>query len=230
MEMGRLEIGTSFPVRYQFSLLTKQRTNSLTVSVNKAAIVIAAVAVLWAIIASWLTANEVIGVATEFTTYSCSFGSVLVCGLLNLWLRSNRRLLSTLLKIVAILGALTVIIVACRFSDGTFTFWKMRTVKPSEWHQMISDLLMLDKRGRETNTKININHDETPKSFGSLGLLSDCMGGHAGIGNDPAIFYGVKSRRWGLEIGSNDFSHGRWATFKRVQVGENAWFFVGSDD
>jgi len=209
--------------------VTNQSANSLSVSVSKAAIVTASAAVLLTIIAPWLTANEIIGVLTEFTVYSYSSGIVLFCGLLYLW-RSDRSILSTSRAVIAIIGAIAVIIVSCLHSDKAFVFWKMRAVKPGEWHQMISDLLVLDQRSRNMNTNIYITHDKAPKSFGSLGLLCDYLGGNVGIGNDPAIFFGVKSRRWGLEIGSDDFFRGRRATFSRVQVGENAWFFVGPDD
>jgi hypothetical protein len=94
---------------------------------------------------------------------------------------------------------------------------------------MISELRTLDKKGRETNSTIRIHRDQMPKAFDALGLPGDFMGGHAGIEGSPTMIYGVKGRRWGLVIGSNDFSHGNWASFHRVKVGDDAWFFAGPD-
>ena len=207
-----------------------QNTTSLGTCIRNAAVAVALCIVLYAVMASWLTAHELIRVTTELAGYYSAFGMVLACGVLYYVFDARRTKLSRFVTILGIIGALTVVVISCQYSDATFMFWKLRVVKPGEWQHMVSDLLALDKKGQQTNTKININHDQAPSSFSSLGLTSDCMGGHAGVGNDPAVFYGVKSRRWGLEIGSNDFSHGHWATFKRVQIGYNAWLFVGPDD
>jgi hypothetical protein len=147
-------------------------------------------------------------------------------------------------KLSVIAGALLIVISSCRYSDNTFIFWKIKAVKPQDWGRMISDLRTLDKQGKATNSRIDITREQNglfnptgekimlvplPKSFDALGLSTDCRGGTAGTGINPSIVYGTKSRRWGLVIGSNDFSHGNWALFKHVEVGDDAWFFVGPD-
>jgi hypothetical protein len=223
---------------------TATSTNSGSPFAGTMAIVLMVIGVLWALSASWLTANEWITTYTEFNTYFWSGCLVAVGGLVCITLRSGRnpRLKGAIFEMA--LG-LVIIWASCRYSDDTFIFWKVRVVKPAEWQKMVSDLRTLDQKGRESNTRFEITKEKDglfnptrekialvspPKSFDPLGLLSDFRGGHAGIDSgNPTVVYGVKSRRWGLVIGSSDFSHGEWSFFKRVQVGDNAWFFAGPD-
>jgi hypothetical protein len=69
-----------------------------------------------------------------------------------------------------------------------------------------------------------------PRSFDALALPGDWSGVHSGLGGHPIMVCGVKSRSWGLAIGSTNFSYGKWATCQRVEVGDEVWFFVETFD
>ena len=209
------------------------------------AILTAALGALWALTSSWLTAHNLIPVTTEITGDFFSVVAVLVAGLVCFASDDRPKWQGRLLTLLWTSAGILIEIVGCQMSDDNFLRWKMHAIDDATWNRMISELRAIDEKGQAEEARIDITKEQgglfnpttnkvlmvpVPEVFDALGRRDDFMGGHAGVGNDPAMFYGVKSRRWGLEIGTNDFSHGHWATFKRVKVGENAWLFAGPDD
>jgi len=189
-----------------------------------------ATAVLWALMGSWLTANNITEASTEFSDYFYSFWIVLVGGFIYFRSDSRRIAWSRAATLVGTGPALLIVFESCQYSDDTFVFWKMKSIKPAAWQQMISELRLIDEKWR-INGPAFIPRDQAPKSFDALGLPGDYSGIYMRAGGHPGIVCGVKSRRWGLAIGSNDFSYGNgnWVSFKRVQVGKDVWFFAGPD-
>jgi hypothetical protein len=185
-----------------------------------------AAAVLWASMASWFTAHNIIGTFAEINSYFWSCCVVIVGGFL-CFLKGFRKSIG----IIGTTAALLTIVTSCRYSDHTFIFWKIKAIQPATWNQMISDLRSLDeKRLKGRADSIHFSYDSMPSSLRALGLPGDCGGVYADYEGRPDVMGGVKSRRWGLAIGSNNFSRGDWISFNRVQVGDDAWFFAGPSD
>jgi len=188
--------------------------------------------VLRSLFGSWLTANEFTELGTEIEWYLWSFLLVLFGGLIYAFYPSNG---ASWLKAASVLGmavAVCIVFESCKYSDDSFFFWKIKAVKPEVWKQLVSDLRMLDKKWQEFHDDEPhfIPRDKAPRSFDTLALPADWSGVHSGVRNHPIMVCGGKSRTWGLVLGSVNFAGGRWATYKRVQVGEDVWFFEGLGD
>jgi hypothetical protein len=197
-----------------------------------AACLACAVGVLWALLGSWLTANEFTEAAMEFQGYFFSFCMVLIGGFICLLTGFGRTIWSTAATLLGIMAALLIVYLACRYSNNSFVFWKLRAVKPAVWQKMVSDLRALDlqKHKNGPDAPFFIPRVQAPRSFDTLALPGDWSGVHSGFGDHPLMMCGVKSRSWGLAIGWTNFSYGVWATCKRVEVGEEVWLFAGTFD
>ena len=185
-------------------------------------------AIIWSTTASWFTAHNFFGSRAESISYLCSFVLILI-GVF--WLASLKKTSSWRGKTMILVGAiasLAIVLGSCTCGNDTFRYWKMKAVSPENWHQMAGDL----KTVRELVKPDDINENGRfegrviPTNFDKLGLRTECMGGNVGDGTDPYVVYGTQERRWGLVIGSNVFVKKRW---KRVQVADDCFFYVGSD-
>jgi hypothetical protein len=188
--------------------------------------------ITWALLGSWLTANEITDASTEFQGYTFSFLLVLFGGFIYFLYEPRWTVLSKAVTVTGTVLGLLIVIKTCKYSDDTFIFWKMRAVKPATWNQMVADLRSLDGKWREFDPHVPhfIPREQAPRSFDALALPQDWTGVHNGAGDHPIMVCGVKSRRWGLVLGSTNFFYGSWARFKRVEVGDDAWFFAGPGD
>jgi hypothetical protein len=189
------------------------------------------ICVVWAMSSSLLTALNIISSPFEIVSYKfCLFFTICGAALCEHSMgETGTRRWSVL--VLGTFCSLAVILVAWLCSNETFMVWKMKTISPSTWRQMVLELKELGRSGVTAGADVDlpIHRRQIPKLFDKLGSPSEHGGGNTATGNNPYLQYGTQVRTWGLVIGSNYFSHGTWAISHRVQVWDDGYFFVGPD-
>jgi hypothetical protein len=194
------------------------------------------IAVIWSIVAPWLSANNVITVWAELSTrwlllLVLLFGASAHLGNLSRpW-----PLRSFFCRCVAATFALMMFVAMWFLSDKAFLYWKMRAIPPEAWVQMVSDVEKVGRQSAESGTNCLSGTMPPPKSLQRLGLAGDYGGGSAQFVSRPeytglvvSIDFGYKVRGWGLFVGPEKLAKGHWPGFERRRVGTNAFFFIGS--
>lgn len=199
-------------------------------------IALMALALGWSTCAPWLSANKLISVWTELTSYlTCLI--VVICGAVlyivsrnasKTWARIDTR------SVVALSAFLAVVALSLS-SNRAFFFWKSRAVPVDAWSQMILDLERVARLSAETGTNYLSSAVPPPMSLRQLGLGNDYAGGSGHLVNSPEytgvaadIEFGNKVRVWGLHVGSEMSLNEFCPDCRHRRVGPNAFFYVGS--
>ncbi len=194
------------------------------------------VAAVWSIAAAPLSANLVISVLAEFTSYWLALFGVLFGGYL--LLRNQEQPVAprgSLWRGPCVVLALAVVVVSWRWSDDQFVFWKTRAIPSGAWPQMTSDLEAFGRQvaqGGKTSLPMT---RPPPKSLQQLGLGTDYSGGVANVWDSPqytgvfaVITFGYKARSWGLIVGPEERAKSYCPRGTCLRVSTNAFFFIGS--
>jgi hypothetical protein len=124
---------------------------------------------------------------------------------------------------------------SCVRSNATFLKWTVRDVTPEEWAGIAADVQTLGEqslKGKTNGESVDIHWAQFPASLGLIGRKEDCSGGRAARSGDQTvgvrIYYGYKSRRWGLYQGpEHNLKSPNITEF--VKVGTNLFFYIGGD-
>lgn len=195
-----------------------------------------ALAVVWSVTASWLSAHQVIAVRAEVLNYKYCVLAV-VCGAFYFIKPAKGAVPKQIVRWGISACALLVAFVAWHFSDKTFTHWKMRAVSASAWQQAAADIEKLAKDAPTVGKAQPWANEpnELPRSADAIGLPRDYAGGFGGTGLfgyggvTACASYGLKPRTWGLFVGTEASVKGRWPKCSYFPVGKNAFFFVGAN-
>jgi hypothetical protein len=193
-------------------------------------------AVVWSMVASWFSANRFITVGTELNSYWLCLGGVVVGAVACIWNRSEGKpLLAVEMRYVVGVCAFVAVVSLSLSSNRTFFFWKMRAIPAKAWPEMVSDLERVGKLSAESGTNYLSGAKAPPKSLQQLGLGNDYAGGSAQWVSFPDyrgviadIEFGNKIRVWGLHFGPEKSLSEFCPNCRRVRVGQNAFFFLGS--
>ncbi len=190
-------------------------------------------AIAFCFAASWFSGRNKITVATELTSYRWA-ALLLLFGAGNL-LQYKNLLLIVRWSIVCFSIVICVIGWIC--SDRSFFYWKFRFVPTTSWAEMKADL---DNERIEIKANDNTNSTtiaDLALSFHRLGLLHDYLGSSSQTvsyedyaGRLANVTFGNKSRIWGLYEGPVQRLNSFCPECRRIRVGDNLYFFVGTKD
>jgi hypothetical protein len=192
--------------------------------------------VTWSVAGPWLSANKFITVGTELT-FSLLCFLVMVFGAVIYFLNLGELKLRLGIGIRGIVGICAFLAVAALLlsSNRMFFFWKLRAIPSSAWSEMVLELEKTGKESIESGTNDLAGTKAPPKSLQQLGLGNDYVGGsaHSGdFGNKGIIVnieFGNKVRVWGLRLGPEKALIEFRPNCRFVRVGQNAFFYVGSN-
>ncbi len=185
----------------------------------------------WIIASTWLAAHRLITVFTELRSLWPCVAAVCFGG----WCIYRTIEGGSKRYVIGLVTAALVVFIpvwAWFLSDAAFFHWKLKSLPPNTWAQVISDIQRIasptSDGGHMSSRK------GAPKSVQQLGLGEDFRGINAwaetssnypGVRGD--VLFGYKSRSWGLWLGPeerlDDFCPGCW----RAPVASKAYFFVG---
>jgi hypothetical protein len=199
-----------------------------------AGIIILLLAVVWSVMAPWLSANQFIAVRAEVLNYKYCVLAV-VCGGFRLIQGGKSGGRRQVVRWVVLVGSLLAVCLAWFLADNAFTYWKMRAVPAAAWQQAASDLERLAKEAPTMGKNQPwANYARyLPKSIQVVGLPEDYAAGHGSAGLYGAegivadVTYGFKPRTWGLFVGTEDPVREGPQKYRTIRVGTNAFFFVG---
>jgi hypothetical protein len=190
---------------------------------------------LWSAAAAWFSAHQLVSVQVELLSYWLVVPTTLISGIK--FAAHKRRCIHSrqfLVRCISSSVALLIALGAWYKSNDIFAFWKLRMISATQWPQMISDLQASGKESADRNGR-SIDVSAMPKSLRFLGNGTDYVSlkgywvdraGYKGL-----IAYtelGYKVRVWGLFVGPEHFLQEGWPRFKRVRVGNNAFFILGA--
>jgi hypothetical protein len=190
----------------------------------------------WSVAAPWLSANKLITVWTELSSYWLCLAGVIWGAVAYALNRSESKTwLSTETRCVVGVCAFVVVLALSLSSNRVFLFWKLRTIPASAWPEMIADLEKVGTLSAESGTNYLSGAKAPPKSLQQLGLGNDYAGGSAHIASFPNysgviadIEFGNKIRVWGLHFGPEKALSEFCPNCRGVRVGPNALFYMGS--
>jgi hypothetical protein len=199
---------------------------------NNIGLIAAIVAVVWSIVAIWLSANQFISPYREGIGWSyllAIIGSVYHSGRL---ISRPLRTLNVVLAIAIPIASLTIIRFASRHSNEMFAYWKLRSVSKAQWQTMSAELNRLSTLEWSDDIP-TISPKDLPSSFSYLGPRTESVGitiwRWDDLGVTANVMYGGRYRTWGMATGPTDrlIAGYRSATYRFFSVGTNANFFVG---
>jgi hypothetical protein len=197
---------------------------------------LAAVAAIWPLAATCLSARCILPVILELGSYWAGV-LLLLCSASLLRVpkvaagqngrRGGRRAVLTCATALFLVGWV--------FSNDLFYFWKTRTTSPQEWQQLVQQLQQLGDANNTTNQiKLPVEAFERPP-LSQLGASDDFTGafsqklsrpGFEGTTFVVAVF-GYKTRTWGITIGPPEYAHDYYEGGHYKKIGANAYFFCG---
>lgn len=201
--------------------------------------IVIGVVVMWSFAAPWLSANQVISVFTDLSSYI--FGILLLLSAILLYILYGKAPRVRAVRLAFCTCAFFGFLWAWRHSSEAFTYWKMKTIPTAEWSRMATDLQTL---AQETSTLATEGFweirtsERLPDSIRPLGRATECHGvvcrtieGYSGI--IVYVAYGGPGRKWGLLVGSEEVVKANYQKFstlllnaKRTRVAQDAYFFV----
>jgi hypothetical protein len=206
------------------------KKNSLRTCLSKT---VMALAVAWALVASWLSANLVISVCVELSCYALAFYVLLGGACVYVFDPNQPRGGFSRHWVVAFV--VLVFVSACLTSNITFFYWKLRAIPQDAWAQMVSDLQGMGRQMEKDGKIYLTREDALPSSIQRLGLRFDYKGGGRNEVRSPdyngvevSVYFGNKMRGWGLCVGSKGFVESCFRGGRHIRVAPNAYFFVGS--
>jgi hypothetical protein len=203
--------------------------------------IVVVVAIIWAFVSVWLSANQVIRPVREGIGLSYLFA---LFGTIYHWTKivsKSAKPLNVVLAVAIPICAFITVRFASRHANEMFSAWKMQSVSQEAWSDMISDLERLPKlpsSDQIQNTQMwhcFLRIEDLPPSFSKLGRPTDFQSGelfHSETNGrrmvSAQIWYGGRYREWGLVVGSNDDSNSVSDQRCKRLVRTNAWFFVSA--
>lgn len=213
----------------------KMNTGQLTASsIDYLWLVLISVATVWSAEASYLSAHQVVTVGIELYTYWLSIPLAIFCGLKYVSNRPTSQGVQGLLaRSIIFLFATSLSIAAWIRSDDLFLFWKLRTIPPRAWPQMIADLKGSGRKSADNEGRF-FGADALPKSLDSLGSRADFIHGKGQwltrtdyTGLIAYAEFGYKVRTWGLFVGPEKIVQEGWRGFRKEHVAQDAYFIIG---
>lgn len=194
-----------------------------------------AMATFWSVTAACLSANGVINVRTELSSYWLCLLVVICSGFRPRGSQIHRAGRFGVFGRTAFAPcALLVVIAAWFLSNQAFLFWKMRAIPSRGWQRMASDLEKAGRMSAEDDGR-SFGAKGLPDSLRLLGSPEDLVAGRGQWINRSAyaglvayVHFGNKARNWGLFVGPERLAQEQWRDFKLIRVGQNAFFFIGA--